>query len=925
MNRSTIRIIALNGALALLLAGCHGGGTGSALPSAKGVARLTLTVKRGSATTTGAQRTPQAIPAGAMSVSAQINVGGAGGPSASIASQSCATFSGTPPVTLSLTAPYGTDTLVVQSWSGPCNAGGTLGTGTVLSSFSGTGTVNAPTGDAGAIFNNGATGPVTLNTVAPLSAVTFTNLGPVWQNVLTSTTIGGDLAGSGKIQSVVVDPNNAQTLYIAGGDGTGFEVNVSSGIYKSTDSGTAWAPVGYDNGLTDTRVNGLIAVNDAGTTVLLAATEFGGIYRSTDGGLSWSPVDSVAPAMQFAQQGSTIYVADSAGVEQSTDYGVTWSPAGSGFAGGITSFGSGANSIAASPSSLIAGDFNGYTWSYNGTTWTKGGQLASTAVGCGTGGNAVPAVVHTIAIDQTTPSTVWATGWSCTMGGQAVSQMLYLSTNGGSSWTQVATEASSSGVGGNPTGYYGSQMLADSLSVAHEVYTGAEFEEWTATPNTGGTTLAAGYTPITGQSSTTQGNTYGDMRGLTVLSNGSGGDACYIAADQGLYYQPDCGQSSGQPTPLTGGLSTNYLYGFGVGGKEGSETIMTTVQDFGPAASAVAGGGLSASDWNGKFSGTSKLAEGGDAEISPFNASDCVVSQTSAPALNYSTDGCKTFNPSAPSTLASVSSLSFSRKTAGLLFIADGTGGLYQSTDDGAIATQITGANTLLTGGNGVSFIRVDPENDSHLVAITSNATSGAGAIEYSTDGGATWTASTTTFTTAPAALAIDPQNPQEIIAVGGSGTLSIYTSVNGGVSFTPTQPAGLSVARQAMSVLARRTQTFPLRFAPPRPPWRFNAITGRLSPPVAPEQWVQATIAPQYATSLEFNPAAPAGQDPILALATGFGLYASPDLGSTWTRIDIPGSGAISRRFTKVEWLDGYLYASTDGQGLLRSSQPLQ
>ncbi len=925
MNRSIIRSIALGGTCALLLAGCHGGGTGPALPSAKGVARLKLTVTRGSATTSGTQRSPQTIPAGALSVSAQINVGGAGGASSTIASQSCAAFSGSAPVTLSLTAPYGTDTLVVQSWSGPCNAGNTLGTGTVLSSFSGTGTVNAPTGNAGAIFN-GAAGTINLNSVAPLSAVTFSNLGPVWQNVLNNATIGGDLAGSGKIQSVAVDPNNSNTLYIAGGDGTGFEVNVSSGIYKSTNAGTSWAPVGYDNGLDDTRVNGLIAVNDAGSTVLLAATEFGGIYRSIDGGSSWAQVDTTAPAMQFAQLGNNIYVADSAGVQVSTDYGQTWSTAGTGFnpAGG-NPYGSGANSIAAAPpSTLIAGDFNGYTWSWNGTSWTQGGQLAATALGCGTGGNSAPAAaVHTIAIDQTTPSTVWATGWSCTMGGQAVSQELYLSTNGGASWTDAATQASSTGVGGNPAGYYGSQMLADSSTVAHRIYMGAEFTEWSALP-VAGTPPTASYTSVNGQTSRTQSNTYGDMRGLTVV-NASGTDACYIAADQGLYYQSDCGQSAGLPTPLTGGLSTNYLYGFGVGGSEGHETIMTTIQDFGPAASAVPGGGLSASDWTGTFGGTSSLAEGGDAEISPFNANDCVVSQTAAPALNYSTDGCQSFNPSTPSSLASVSSLSFSRKTAGLLFIADGTGGLYESTDDGAVATQVTGANALLTGGFGVSFIRVDPENDKNLFAIVTNA-SGGGTIEYSTDGGSTWTATQSTFTTAPSALAIDPQNSLDIVAVGGFGALTIYSSSNGGVTFTGAQPGGLSVARQMMSVLARRRQTFPLRFAPPRPPWRLGGINGRLSPPVAPEEWAQATIAPQYATSLEFNPAAPAGQDPILVLATGYGLYGSGDLGQTWTRLD-GGSNAttISRRFSKVEWLDGYLYASTDGQGLLRSSEPLQ
>ncbi|HUY11960.1 MAG TPA: hypothetical protein VMV73_06850, partial [Candidatus Dormibacteraeota bacterium] len=127
-------------------------------------------------------------------------------------------------------------------------------------------------------------------------------------------------------------------------------------------------------------------------------------------------------------------------------------------------------------------------------------------------------------------------------------------------------------------------------------------------------------------------------------------------------------------------------------------------------------------------------------------------------------------------------------------------------------------------------------------------------------------------------------------------------------------------------SVLARRTQTLPLRFAPPRPRFMLGSgISTQLSPPVAPEQWVNSTIAPQYATSLEFNPNAPSGEDPIVVLSTGFGLFGSPDLGVTWTRLDIVGSGAISRRFSKVEWLDGYLYAATDGQGLLRSTEPLQ
>ena len=932
MIRTIVRNVLPLALATALLAGCHGGG--NAIPSAGTASgprhNISITITR-SSTTLATARSPQNIPSNAQSVDARIYTGSSA--SGAPISTACVAFPpGTSNATLTIGSPTGiTETIVISSWSGTCSNG--LGTGQLLTTFTGTGTVTASSTSIAQVFNNGnqiSLGTPPAPTPGTISAVQFTNLGPVWQNTLNATTISGDLAGSGKIQSVVpVGPSTqtspAQIIYIAGGDGNGFEVNVSAGIYKTVNGGQTWYPIGYDNGLTDTRVND-IYVDQSNPNVVLAATYFGGIYRSTDGGSSWTQVDTHGPATHFAQLGGTIYVADSVGVEQSTDDGVTWSTAGTGFSSAGNAYGTGADSLAAAPpSTLIAGDYNGYTWSYNGTTWTKGGQLASTALNCGTGGNSAPAAVHTIAIDQSTPTTVWATGWSCTMGGSAVSQELYLSTDGGTTWTDAAAQASSTGAGGNPAGYYGSQMLADSGTVAHEIYMGAEFTEWSALP-VAGTPPTASYTPVNGQSSTTQGNTYGDMRGLTVV-NASGSDACYIAADQGLYYQGTCGQTPGLPTPLTGGLSTNFLYGFGVGGSVGKETIMTTIQDFGPAATATNGngGGLAASDWTGTFGGISSLGEGGDAEISPFNASDCVVSQTSAPALSYSTNGCLSFNPSSPSSLASVSSLSFSRKTAGLLFIADGTGGLYKSTDDGATATVVSGASALLTGGYGVSFIRVDPENDNNLFAIVTNASSSTGTIEYSTNGGSTWTATTTTFTTAPAALAIDPQNSQDIVAVGGSGALTIYTSSNGGVSFTGNQPGGLAVARQMMSVLARRTQTFPLRFAPPRPPWRLGGINARLSPPVAPEEWAQATIAPQYATSLEFNPAAPAGQDPILALSTGFGLYASPDLGVTWTRLDMPGSGAISRRFTKVEWLDGYLYASTDGQGLLRSSAPLQ
>lgn len=87
---------------------------------------------------------------------------------------------------------------------------------------------------------------------------------------------------SGRISAIVIDPTNANTIYI--GSATG-------GVWKSTDGGSNWAPL-MDN-LTEGSLNiGTLAIDPNG--VLYAGTGDGnwafygsGILKSLDGGRTW--------------------------------------------------------------------------------------------------------------------------------------------------------------------------------------------------------------------------------------------------------------------------------------------------------------------------------------------------------------------------------------------------------------------------------------------------------------------------------------------------------------------------------------------------------------------------------------------------------------------------------------------------------------
>lgn len=82
----------------------------------------------------------------------------------------------------------------------------------------------------------------------------------------------GGLPANKTVNGFAVDPKNPKVMYAA----------MRDGIFKSSDAGESWKPVGKD--LKDPAA---VAVNPHRTGDLYAAGSQGAILKSEDGGLKW--------------------------------------------------------------------------------------------------------------------------------------------------------------------------------------------------------------------------------------------------------------------------------------------------------------------------------------------------------------------------------------------------------------------------------------------------------------------------------------------------------------------------------------------------------------------------------------------------------------------------------------------------------------
>jgi len=140
----------------------------------------------------------------------------------------------------------------------------------------------------------------------------------------------GNADASGRISSIIVDPSDADRVYLAGAQG---------GVWKSTDGGVNWMP------LTDhlsSLASGALAFDPTNSEIIYYGTGeqhysgdsfYGdGLFKSTDGGSTWSKIATKATVGSYIARiivkpgnSDTVHLASDLGYLRSTDGGNSWS------------------------------------------------------------------------------------------------------------------------------------------------------------------------------------------------------------------------------------------------------------------------------------------------------------------------------------------------------------------------------------------------------------------------------------------------------------------------------------------------------------------------------------------------------------------------------------------------------------------------
>lgn len=685
------------------------------------------------------------------------------------------------------------------------------------------------------------------------------------------------VAESGKVNALAVDPSNPKVIYTASGRGTGLETYSSAGIYGTTDGGSHWRPL--DTGLTDpsgfiSSVVNALWLDPAQPHIVLAATEYGGIFRSTDGGASWSNVFRTTLATQFVAYGGVVYASTAAGILASRDDGAMWKVQ---LGGTATRYPRALDAVNGSAGkAFFAGMSDGTMYALVSGTWTKTGTLPYTSK---TGTDGSQHDVHQVAIDPLAPSTIYASEndgrWD---------QDLYASTDGGHHWTKVAPYLSK-------YPYYdlglGTQAIAFSQVHPHQLYVGQDGLFYFIVGD------GSSHPPLIGITNLS----VIDIRDAWVQPNGKD-DRCWIASDQGLDDVPAC--STYFKTPMDDVVSKTVATGLArrfIVSPNG-QTVVVSLQDF-DSHETFDGGATWSADTKG-FS----FYEDGFNELKPGNANICYVFDE-ATGFEVSTNGCHSYaSPSRQakklfSSRLMTTPIAFDSSDANRIYLAVGSivgaglpvsrHGVFTTSDNGVTFRQL--AWPLDYPG----MIVVDQRNAQHILVGDLNRLK-ASSIEVTSNGGKTWTTSAGVPPTAFwYATAISPVNGKVVLAtsVDASSNVFVLRSADGGLHFKK-----IAVVTNA-----------PLLRGPIDPDLRRDA-------PQLPPAYVYSP-----ARQILFNPSVTQGTSDVV-LTTLNGAYLSTNLGGTWRRLD---GNLITHSFWGIRWNAGYLYLGSDGQGVVKSTSPVQ
>lgn len=551
--------------------------------------------------------------------------------------------------------------------------------------------------------------------------------------------------GNGRINTVRVDPNDPNTIYIG---------TPSGGAWKTTDGGMNWSPISDDLtvlGVTDIVINPL----NSNTVYIATGDGFGndtyglGVLVSHDAGQTWNTTgfstfrlqDVVSRRMVMNPlDTNTLIVATDVGLLKTNDAGATWVNVLSGNIRNVKYRPQDTSIVYASTDQFYRSTDGGNTFS-----------IVTSGISSAFFINRIE-----IAVTPADSNLVYLVAGSQA---DASFQGLYRSTNAGASFTRMSTSPNilAGAQSGNGTGgqsWYDLAIAASDVN-ANEIYVGG-INVWKST--NGGTSWSIASHWVY---PSTVGYTHADIHALEWY-NGK----IYCGSDGGIFYSSNNGSSWNN---ISSGLGISQYYKMAQT-EQDSNVLMAGAQDNGCNYRDISG------NWYHVLG-----ADGMTVEIDPTNVNTIYYAwQNGGIQRSYNAGISRNY----------ISGTILNQENGAWVtpFLIDpnssitlyaGFENIWKSTNRGTTWSKISN----FSGSSTIRQLKVAPSNSSYIYTCTND-----NRIRRTTNGGTTWSFINTGLPTrAISDIEIHPQHPDSVW-ISFSGYFSntkVYVTGNGGQSWT--------------------------------------------------------------------------------------------------------------------------------------------